>query len=476
VSRDVADLLASISPSFARTLPENLALEFGVLALNQEGENLTIATSEALSDAAVTRIERATGLKITTERVAADVLASEIARCYHSSFEARQNAQEEREEKSLAEYQARLLERAVLERASDIHIDSLDGQARIRFRIDGRLRVREMLDAAFALRFISRLKLEADIDISERRLSQDGRLSFEFNGRAIDVRVASIPSEAGERLALRIFDRENAELGLRELGFAPSITQSIKSLLQIRGGFFVVCGPTGSGKSSTLYAILRELAADERHVCTVEDPVEKKLVGVTQVPVSLKTGLTFAHALRALLRQDPDVVMIGEIRDPDTAETALGAALSGQLVMTTVHGGDIVRGLDRLCELGLSRRMLARTLSGMMTQRLVRRLCVHCRAEYTLSSEECDRYGFAPRAQIYRAVGCERCASSGYRGRVVLADLVIFHPLQQVQDRLKSLEEHNVGALLADARRSCLEGDTGIDEIAELFMSNGYGS
>lgn len=377
---------------------------------------------------------------------------------------------------ALAQYLDRLLERAIHERASDIHLDPSPGAARIRFRVDGRLRSVDRLDTAIALRLTSRVKLLAGLDIAERRLPQDGRLSFPFASRSVDVRVASLPTESGERLALRIFDRESTGLPLDQLALSKGVLRGLRELLSVRGGFLIICGPTGSGKSTTLYALLRELDSEERHLCTVEDPVEKILLGVTQVPIAPKVGLTFANALRALLRQDPDVIMIGEIRDPETAATALGAALSGQLVLTTVHGGDIARGVDRLCELGLSREVLAQTLSGIMAQRLVRRLCIHCRHAVEIDDEQISRYGFTPGARIFGARGCERCAFSGYRGRVVLADLLLFHPARSARERRELIEEHPLDALLSEARRLCLEGETSIDEIAALFLRGTAGT
>ena len=391
--RELQHFLASVSPNFAKILPENLALEFGALACAQEGEQLEIAVSHQPSDAAITRIERATGMRARVHLVPAHVLAPEIARCYGSITV----QSDDREEQTLAKYIDQLFERAVLERASDIHVDAYRENMRIRFRVDGRLKLIDTIDALFGLRLTSRVKLLSGLDISERRLPQDGRLSFPFASRSIDVRVASIPSEQGERLALRLFDREGLDLHLEELAFSPRITNALKRLIQASGGFFVVCGPTGSGKSTTLYALLHELYSEERHLCTVEDPVEKLLPGVTQVPIHVKSGLTFAHALRALLRQDPDVVMIGEIRDGETATTALGAALSGQLVLSTVHGADIARGIDRLCELGLSRTMVLHALSGIMTQRLVRRLCTFCKASVVVTTEESEVLRFSDR-------------------------------------------------------------------------------
>lgn len=467
--RDVQMLLASVSPNFARILPENLALEFGALACGQSDKELTIAVSEKPSAAAVMRIERATGMQTRVHLVPAHVLAPEIARCYGTLHVRNASVLEDRDEHTLAQYLDRLFERAVLERASDIHIDGLRESTRVRFRIDGRLKLVDTVDTRFSARLTSRLKLLSGLDISERRLPQDGRLSFRFESRSVDVRVASIPSEAGERLALRIFDREGLDLRLDELDFSPEIAADLYRALGGGSGFFVICGPTGSGKSTTLYAMLRELYSEERHLCSVEDPVEKIIPGVTQVPIQPKVGLTFSHALRALLRQDPDVIMVGEIRDAETAVTALNAALSGQCVLSTVHGADIARGIDRLCELGLSRTMLLQSLTGIMTQRLVRKLCTYCRILRSISNSEAVDYGFATNALVYSPQGCDRCNESGYRGRVVLADLALLPQNGTDQQRSSATQERTHAMLLTDARRRCLSGATSIQEIETLF-------
>ena len=469
--REIGAFLASVSPSFAHTLPENLALEFGALACMQADEALVIAVSQAPSDAAITRIERATGMRVQIHLVAAHVLAPEIARCYGTVNVRNTATIDDREEHTLAQYIDSLFERAVLERASDIHIDGLRSVTRIRFRIDGRLKLIDTIEATFAVRLTLRVKLLAGLDIAERRLPQDGRLSFSFESRSIDVRVASIPSESGERLALRIFDREGFDLHLEELAFSPTISRQLQHALRVNSGFFLICGPTGSGKSTTLYALLRELHSDERHLCTVEDPVEKIIPGITQVPIHIKSGLTFAHALRALLRQDPDVIMVGEVRDAETAATALGAALSGQFVLSTVHGADIARGIDRLCELGLSRTMLLHALTGIMTQRLVRRLCMYCRIPSVVSDNEIRDYGFTANTLVYRPHGCDRCGATGYRGRIVLADLALFDPASKEEERAALLHDRTLIALLTDARLRCVSGDTSIEEIQTIFVT-----
>ncbi len=473
---ELQTLLAAVAPAVARILPENLALEFGALACAQEGNELTVAVSQTPSDALITRIERATGLRASIKVVAAHLLTPEIARCYGTVQIRNTAAFEEREEQNLSQYLDQLLERAILARASDIHLDLVPDKTRIRFRIDGHLKVVDNLDASAATRLISRIKLLAGLDIAERRLPQDGHLSFPFEARSIDVRVATIPSEAGERVALRLLDRQSGNQQLEQLDFSPHILSSLQQICLARGGFFLICGPTGSGKSTTLYALLHALCREELHLCTVEDPVEKIVPGITQVGINPKSGLTFAVALRALLRQDPDVLMVGEIRDQETATTALGAALSGQLVFSTVHGADIVSGIARLCELGQTENLILQALTGIMSQRLVRRLCRSCRRSTNVSPDDAQRYGFNRDATVFAAVGCERCHHTGYRGRVAIADIALFASNQSTAKRRANLPRHNYAGLLDDARRHCLAGDTCIAEIASLFQTEASSS
>jgi general secretion pathway protein E len=277
--------------------------------------------------------------------------------------------------------------------ASDIHIEPMSDGGRVRYRIDGILRDGPSFGSAVLAQIVSRIKLLASMDIAERRQPQDGRYPVEFEGRSVDARVSSMPTIDGEKLVVRLLDVRARVPNLESLGMLPETLAAFRAAIHAPFGFVVVCGPTGSGKTTTLYASLAERNVEAQQLCSVEDPVEMRLAGVAQVQVNERAGLTFANALRSFLRQDPNVLMVGEMRDAETAKVALSAALSGQLIMTTLHAADAPRSIERLVELGLSRRAIAAGLSGVLAQRLVRRLCAHCTA------------------------GCACCNGSGYNGR-----------------------------------------------------------
>jgi type II secretory ATPase GspE/PulE/Tfp pilus assembly ATPase PilB-like protein len=291
----------------------------------------------------------------------------------------------------------RLHESAIRLSASDIHLEPTLAGGRVRLRVDGILREIEQLPRELFHPVVSRIKLLAAMDIAERRLPQDGRYLLDRGGRNLDARVSSMPTIAGEKLVIRLLDMQAQVPGLAALGMGVSMLARYRRVIHAAHGFIVVCGPTGSGKTTTLYASLAERNVDGQHICTVEDPVEVQMTGVAQVQVNPKAGLTFASALRAFLRQDPNVIMLGEMRDAESAGVAMSAALSGQLVMTTLHASDAPRAIERLVEFGLDRHTLAAGLSAIVSQRLVRRLCLQCRSK-----------------------GCARCDGSGYRGRIAI--------------------------------------------------------
>jgi type II secretory ATPase GspE/PulE/Tfp pilus assembly ATPase PilB-like protein len=452
-------VLSAVTPLNARVIPANLALEFSVLALEHDENRIVVASATALAPAAISRLERATARKITLHVVNAAALTPEIARCYgtpHIEIDA--------EESSAVAMMETLLQRAMFERASDLHLAMRGETLQVRMRIDGVLRTFEGVDGPLALRLVSRVKLMSGMDIAERRLPQDGRIAFPFQGRMVDIRVASLPTEIGERLALRFLDARSETLGLRELGMPADILAMIAPLLDAAGGLFLTCGPTGSGKTTTLYAALESIDRAARHICTVEDPVERRIENVSQVSINSRSGLSFAVALRALLRQDPDVIMIGEIRDQETAQTAVNAALTGQLVLASVHSPHAYGAFERMRELGVRASSLAAVVSGVLAQRLVRRLCISCRA---------------PSADYYTAVGCERCAHVGYRGRAALFDVLI------ADDRLRSqvcATEANLSTAISPLARAqaadfVRDGVTTREEIARVahLWSSGSG-
>jgi len=322
-----------------------------------------------------------------------------------------------------------LIIKAVEAKASDIHIESTDGGIRVRYRIDGILREVPSPQATLRAAIISRVKIMAKLDIAERRLAQDGRIRLPVRGRDIDFRVSTTPSVHGESVVLRILDRGNLRLEFTALGFDPALLDSFLEVLRRPHGILLVTGPTGSGKTTTLYTSLSVLNATETKILTVEDPVEYLLPGVNQVQVKPQIGVTFASALRSFLRQDPDILMIGEIRDLETAQIAVQAALTGHLVLSTIHTNDSASAVTRLLDMGLEDYLLTSTINAIAAQRLVRTLCEQCKAPYVASSEMLDRLGFATnvmRAEttLYRAVGCPACASTGFVGRTMIVELL----------------------------------------------------
>jgi type IV pilus assembly protein PilB len=317
-----------------------------------------------------------------------------------------------------------ILGSAVRAQASDIHLEPAPDGGRVRERVDGILReVRRLPDGLFG-RILSRIKLLSGMDISDRRQPQDGGYAIDWRGRSIDVRVSSMPTIGGEKLVVRLLDVRARIPSLESLGMAPPILGAYRAAIHAPAGFVVVCGPTGSGKTTTLYSSIEERNREEQQLCTVEDPVEVRLGGIAQVQVNARAGLTFAGVLRSLLRQDPNVIMVGEMRDAETAAAANSAALSGQLVLTTLHSRNALGAIERLRELGLTSRAIAAGLSAVLAQRLLRRLCPFCKRQTVAPSGVAARLGMDADCAVREPAGCERCAGTGYRGRSAVFELL----------------------------------------------------
>ncbi|HYH51196.1 MAG TPA: ATPase, T2SS/T4P/T4SS family [Acidimicrobiia bacterium] len=325
-----------------------------------------------------------------------------------------------------------LIAQAVADRASDIHVEPTETDLRIRFRVDGVLH--EVMHSPRSIQggVISRLKVMADINIAERRIPQDGRISLNVAGKAIDLRVATLPTVYGEKVVMRILDKTQARLSLSDLGFHPAVLPRFEACFRKPYGTILVTGPTGSGKSTTLYATLNVLNSPDKNVITVEDPVEYRLPGVNQVQVNPKAGLTFASALRSILRSDPDIVLVGEIRDRETATIAVEASLTGHLVLSTLHTNDAASTPMRLVEMGVEPFLVVSALDCVVAQRLARKLCDRCREEYEPTHAELTEAGW-PAAllkaegppMLYRAVGCAACSRTGYRGRLAIHEVMV---------------------------------------------------
>ncbi|HEX4303134.1 MAG TPA: type II secretion system ATPase GspE [Rhizomicrobium sp.] len=369
-----------------------------------------------------------------------------------------------------------LITRAVEARASDIHIEPMDGETRVRYRVDGVLHEVESPPRNLAAAVMSRIKIMAKLNIAERRIAQDGRIRLAVRGKDIDFRVSMMPTIHGECAVLRILDRGSLKLDFVALGFDAETVAAIRHLLAQPHGILLATGPTGSGKTTTLYAGLSELNTKDRKILTIEDPVEYQLAGVNQVQVKPQVGLTFANAMRAFLRQDPDIMMVGEIRDLETAQTAVQAALTGHLILSTLHTNDAPSAVTRLLDMGIEDYLITSTISGVIAQRLVRTLCPACRKPYDADPALLERLQIVPRAGttvLYAAQGCAACNNTGYAGRSSIVEVLVMsgalrHQVlahaeagairkQAASEGMRSMHAHGMAKALA--------GETSVEEV-----------
>ncbi|HEY8995494.1 MAG TPA: GspE/PulE family protein [Lacunisphaera sp.] len=373
-----------------------------------------------------------------------------------------------------------VLAQAVREGASDIHFEPFETGFRIRSRVDGTLRDLPPPPSSLALPVTSRLKVLANLNIAERRLPQDGRIRLTLAGRTVDLRVSTLPTQFGESVVLRVLDQSALRLDMGQLGLPSAIHESVLNVIRRPHGIFIVTGPTGSGKTTTLYSCLKELNTTDAKLLSVEDPVEYEIDGVMQVPVNLSAGLSFARTLRTFLRQDPDIVMVGEVRDAETARIAIQASLTGHLVLTTLHTNDTASAVTRLMDMGIEPFLLASTVEAVLAQRLLRRVCAKCRAAYEPSAALLHQLGMAPDQTagrlFHRGAGCSDCQQSGYRGRIgifeylpmseTLRDLIM-QGATLVELRQRAAAEGLV--TLRDAGlAAAFAGDTTVEEIMKF--------
>lgn len=370
-----------------------------------------------------------------------------------------------------------ILSQAVQEKASDIHVEPYEDRVSVRFRIDGVMKEVLSPKPALAPVLVSRLKVMARLDIAEKRIPQDGRITVKLAGHAVDLRVSTMPSAHGERVVLRILDQAAGSISLEMLNMPEKVLRDFKHALAKPHGIILVTGPTGSGKTTTLYSGLSHLNTRTRNILTVEDPIEYVLPGIGQTQVNIKVDMTFARGLRAILRQDPDIVMIGEIRDRETAAIAVQASLTGHLLLSTLHTNTAIGAVMRLQDLGIEPFLLSSSLEALMAQRLVRKLCADCKKPHDASESECERIGLPTGSRIYHAVGCDKCHHTGYRGRTGIYELI------PVDDGLRQLIHEGVGeqAMLAharqfsssideDGRRKVLAGITSVEELLRVTV------
>jgi type IV pilus assembly protein PilB len=492
---DLADRL--IDPAVASLVPEPLARRYGVMpvALDPDG-TLQLAMSDpsnvvALDDVR-TAAERnvravvATRVDITTaidRFLRGDEVADLAEGLQVDDAEDLDQLDAVVDDAPIVRFVNALISQAVRDQASDIHVEPGERQVRVRYRVDGVLHEIMTQSRKIHPAVVSRLKIMADLDIAERRIPQDGRIGIKTNGRQIDLRVSTLPTVYGEKVVMRILDKTSILLELADLGFADHNYRRYEASFRKPYGMILVTGPTGSGKSTTLYATLNVINKPEVNIVTVEDPVEYRLPGISQVQTNRKAGLTFASALRSILRQDPDVVLVGEMRDFETAQIGMEAALTGHLVLSTLHTNDAPSAVTRLSEMGIDPFLVASAVDVVLAQRLARKLCVRCKEPYQPSVEELQAAGFATQDMdelptLHRPVGCGACARTGYRGRMAVHEVM---PVTEEIERLiverastdeiaKFAMAQGMRTLREDGLAKVLMGLTTLEEVARVVV------
>ncbi len=459
--RDVAETLARICDlelvtaedyPEAPVLPPEVPLRFlkshRVVGLDEDSEGFVVAAADPLDDFLAEALRLACGRPVRLKVGLASDIDNALRRQYEQDqgVETLAEAVDDEDVEHLRDMASeapvirsvnQILQQAVDLRASDIHIEPFEDQLQVRLRVDGILRTIDAPPVQSSAAVISRVKLMANLNIAERRLPQDGRIKVQVQGRELDLRVSTVPTLYGESVVIRLLDKEQVTLDFSALGFAEDTLARFLKILALPHGILLITGPTGSGKSTTLYTALDKLNTPQRKIITVEDPVEYQLTGVNQIQVKPDIGLDFATALRSIVRQDPDVIMIGEMRDLETARIAVQSALTGHLVLSTLHTNDAAGGVTRLLDMGLEDYLIASTVNGILAQRLVRRLCDHCKQPREVLPEVAEETGLNRLLEpgrppvLYQAVGCSRCNGIGYRGRLAIHEFLI------VSDRIR---------------------------------------
>ncbi|BAU56586.1 type II secretion system ATPase GspE [Halorhodospira halochloris] len=489
-------------------IPFAFARRNGLLPLEAGEEQVRVAYRGGVKPSAIAELRRRLQRPLTLERVDNERFESLLREVYERSSGEAAQAMEgigedmdlQRVASELAEPQDlmeteddapvirlinALLTEAIKEEASDIHIETFESRLVVRFRVDGVLR--EVLEPppGLAPLLISRVKVMARLDIAEKRLPQDGRISLRIAGRPVDVRVSTLPVGQGERVVLRLLDKQAGRLDLTHLGMDSDTLARLQRIIHRPHGILLVTGPTGSGKTTTLYAALAAINDRQRNIMTVEDPIEYYIDGVNQTQINTKIDMTFARGLRAILRQDPDVVMVGEIRDAETMEIGIQASLTGHLVLSTLHTNTAIGAVTRLRDMGIEPFLLASSLIGVMAQRLVRLLCPHCRKPYTASEADLAKLGVKRSGTgeqstitLYDAVGCEACNHLGFRGRTGIYDVIeIDANLRQMihdgtgEHELERYARESAPSMSQDGARRVLQGDTTLAEVLRVTQA-----
>ncbi|MCZ6502654.1 MAG: type II secretion system ATPase GspE [Gammaproteobacteria bacterium] len=485
-------------------LPFGFAKRHGVILMPDEDSGLSVLYKAGLTTEALAEVRRFAGAAFECREVDIPTFDRNLSSTYQNdSDEAMQMIEdlgdemdlgsiadlipetgdllEQEDDAPIIKLINSLLTEAIKVDASDIHIETYETRLVVRFRVDGILREVVSPRRALAPLLVSRIKVMAKLDIAEKRLPQDGRISVRVGGREVDVRVSTIPASNGERVVMRLLDKQEGRRDLAHLGMNPADMKAMETIVSKPHGILLVTGPTGSGKSTTLYACLDQLNDRTRNILTVEDPIEYDVEGIGQTQVNAKADMTFARGLRAILRQDPDVVMVGEIRDYETADVSVQASLTGHLVLSTIHTNTAIGALTRLENMGVQPYLLSNSIIGLLAQRLVRVLCDHCTKSYVADDYECKFLKVDPLKPptLHKAVGCEKCAQEGYRGRMGIYEVVVIddemrrmiHSGASELDLEQHARKYTTG-IREDGRTKILEGATTVDEVLRVTMDD----
>jgi type IV pilus assembly protein PilB len=492
-----------IPSSMAQVFSKNIANKYGVFPVKQIGDTLYLAMSDPLNFVAVEEVKSATKLKIIPMIATKESISRAVEALYGNVGAAsaiadmKKDAAEDTEEistafasTSIGEEDAHsaptvrlvnsILEKAVIKRASDIHIEPKEKELLVRMRIDGQLKPVLTVPKNLQASVVSRFKIIAFMDIAERRTPQDGRANIKIKNSNVDLRVSTLPCIYGEKVVLRLLEKDSGLLEKEKIGLYGEDLNKFDKLLKFVNGVVLITGPTGSGKSSTMYTMIEELNKDNVNLVTLENPVEYDVEGCNQVQINEKTGMTFANGLRAILRQDPDIIAIGEIRDGETAQIAMQSAITGHLVLSTIHTNDALSTIDRLLDIGIEPYLIAAALKGVVSQRLVRKICNHCKEQYKPTTTEMASIGLPPNDDVrfYRGKGCPMCNGTGYEGRTAVFEILIlnnaFNAAISDGANKRDLEEilekgGNFVSMAKSCRRLVLQGTTTLNEALKTI-------
>lgn len=462
-----------LDPALADLVTKEFARSKLLLPIKIEGSHLLVAMNDPLDFYAIEELEFATGYVVQPVIATRDDLLQTMNRVYDSKEVNVEHI--EGEDAPAVRIFTQLLETGVTLRASDIHLDQTEHQVTVRYRVDGVLRTDRPLPKSLMNSLIARIKIMAGLNVTETRLPQDGRISTKILGKKTNLRVATLPTVFGEKVVLRILDMSNLFTKVVDIGFEPDVLEDYEALLKQPSGLILLTGPTGSGKTSTLYGSLNELNRPDLNIITVEDPVEYQLEGINQVQVNAQIGLTFAAGLRSILRQDPNVIMVGEIRDGETAENSIRAALTGHLVFSTLHTNSAIEAIPRLMDMGIESYLITSALSGVVAQRLVKTICKDC--AYTREATPVEKEIFERRGQTIETItngeGCDACRQTGYRGRMAIHELLVVDESMKklmmnnasFQELKNHMIEKNTRLLIDDGLLKVKAGKTTLEEI-----------